>query len=308
MFEVKFKEGKEFLMNLSVEAIQNAAEILLIEDESGSGSEAQMLSLDYGIVKEKSTEAGEGFEKIKTGVMYVPDSPSAGGKSVSYPQGMPFILLYHFRQREWQGGSKDGAECGTPMIEGMIKGNSVAVGTHGFKFGECLNCIHNTMDKNVDTKEKCFPMRKMILLTVMPDPDNPEKLVPVPVQIKASGARAKESGVSLTTYIQNCRGKVHRFIGKLTTKAKSGTSTSGEDYTVHTFILESVSKLDVTAEYLTVTRQFRDTMMGYYILQHQFRTSRNAELEAQASSARLEAPAETAQIEHSGMVDGVIDL
>ena len=291
MIEVKFKAGKDFLEKLSVKAIQNAAEILLIQDESGSGSEAQMLSLDYAIAKEATTKAGEGSEDIKEGVIYVADSPSAEGKSVSYPQGMPFLLLYHFRQREWQGAGKDGAECGTPMIEGMIEGKRVAVGSQGFKLGECAGCVHNTMDKDVKIEEKCLFMRKIIVLTVMPDPDNPKGFIPVPVQIKAAKSRAKESNISLTKYIKNCKGRVHRWLGKLTTKAKAGVSASGEDYTVHTFDFNTDTKLEVTQAQLDVRRKFRDTMMGYYIIQHQFRTDRNADMEAEAAAARLKGPA-----------------
>ena len=300
MREVKFKEGLKALEELTAEDIKLAAELLLIEDETGGGSDGNLLSLDYCIVKEKLTSAGgDDAATIKKGSIFLPNCSTAGGTCVSYPEGMPMVLLYHFRQREFKGEGSEGAECGTPFIEVKNKGEVISTGDYGYKFGECSTCPHNSADPDVPLEDKCLGMSKIIMLTMCPDETG--ELVPLAVQFKGAGIRSRKTRIAITAYIKEVRGKGHGYIGSFHTVKETGTSVrSGKGYEVHQAILKPSKKLKESAERKDSLKMFKETMAHYYVAQHLLRTNRNNAIEAvhQAAGSTVESKAVEA-IEHS---------
>lgn len=288
MIEIKYKEGKEFLESLTKDDIRAVGEALVIEDQASGTS---LLTLDYAIFKEELTKAGADRGDIKLGCIYIPECAAAGGHSVAYPEGVPFIMIHSFRARELEGeGGDDGAECGTPILSSTINGKNVDIGSFGFKHGDCdpSNCPHNTMDEDVKMKDKCFFQSKFVILTVIKSGETGE-LEAIPVQIKGKSVRAKATKTALITYTKKCGGLTHEYIGKLSSKEQSGKSKeSKQEYIVHVPELTPDTHLSIDKEFLDVMREFRDSMARYYIIQHMTRTNRNTRLEQGATKAQLE--------------------
>lgn len=296
MIEIKFKEGKKFLENMTKDEIREVAESLVIKDQASGTS---LLTLDYAIFKEERTKAGADSGDIKLGCMYIPECAAAGGHSVAYPEGVPFIMVHSFRARELEGeGGDDGAECGTPILSAVIEGKPVDIGNFGFKYGDCdpKNCPHNTMDEDVKMKDKCFFQNKFIILTVVKSGDTGE-MEAIPVQIKGKSVRAKATKTALITYTKKCNGLTHEYIGKLVSKEQKGKSKeSKQDYIVHVPELIPEKHMEVDAEFLDVMRGFRDSMAAYYIIQHMARTNRNGRLKNNAAQAQLENRGEDSKV------------
>jgi hypothetical protein len=286
MIEIKYREGKEFLESLTKDDIRSIGEALVIEDQASGTS---LLTLDYAIFKEELTKAGADRGDIKLGCIYIPECAAAGGHSVAYPEGVPFIMIHSFRARELEGeGGDDGAECGVPLLRAMIKDQLVEIGNFGYKHGQCDKCPHNTMEDDVKMSDKCFFQSKFVILTVIKSGETGE-LEAIPVQIKGKSVRAKATKTALITYTKKCGGLTHEYIGKLSSKEQSGKSKeSKQEYIVHVPELTPDTHLSIDKEFLDVMREFRDSMARYYIIQHMTRTNRNTRLEQGATKAQLE--------------------
>jgi len=308
MIKIKYEEGKKFLESLTKEDIQSVGEALVIEDQASGQS---LLTLDYAIFKEELTKAGSDSDKIDEGLIYIPDCAAAGGQSVVYPDGVPYIMVHSFRAREMDGeGGDDGAECGTPSLEAVIQGKVVTLGSFGYKYGNCEDCTHNTMDENVPISDKCFWQNKFIILTVIKSGETGE-FEAIPVQMKGKSIRAKATKNALITYTKKCNGKTHEYIGRLTSAEQKGRSKEKKkDYIVHVPVMTPDLHLKVDADFLDIMRSFRDSMAAYYIVQHMKRTNRNTALGQEAEKARLEDPTGSSAgvIEHKSEDDSKIKL
>lgn len=304
---INFKKGVERLLSLTAEDIKELAETLILEDESSALDTSVILNLEYGFPRSALAKKGQ---KCELGKLCSPESGIADGDDLEYAEGMPAILLTHFKTREFKGENSQGAECAAPSISLNKDGVLVSLGITGYKYGACDNCPRNVYDETVDMSLKCMSLNRFVVLTVYPDSTG--EYHPVLMQFKGDGARSTPLKNALTKIINELGGKVYGNLVSVDTVEEPGTYTDKvtkkvEKFTKWLYTFAKVKDGALKPELKSPLLELKNKLLNYYYEQHMMRIRLYADQQRpdvkETDLLENNAPAdESRQIEDQGTV------
>lgn len=302
---ISSKEAAKAVLKLTREQIEAMASRLIVHDDSGFSEDDTIVALAYPILKEKMME--DFGEDVPDGSVFIPNYFGPKG-DLYFDNGMPMILLTKFKLRGYNPQESDAGEdnavgsCGSIYIPGIM-------GSYGFTFGSCSKCPHGDYEatKHLEPKDKCMPFHRFVGITALPDSEG--VLQPTVVQCKAARSRASyfpKDIMNLTTAIKgNYFGTLIKVTGVQVSKQDETTKKTNKWY-VWGFDKAAVIPPAQVLEYRPKLQELKQSLLDYYRLQHENRTTRYSG-EGQPGSQpqqlehRRQAPA--GRIEHHNDVD-----